>query len=84
MGYCGGWGGHGMVVFVELWVDRLGINSSSIENGFVVCISSQQLTSRSGPRKSVSDSPPLIKIMSFSNMLSSVSLSVWLSIMPSS
>ena len=73
-----------MVVFVELWVNRLGINSSSIKNGFVECISSLELTSRSGPRKSVSDSPPFIKMMSFSDMLSSVSLSVWLSMMPSS
>ena len=29
-----------MVVFVELWIGGLGSISSSLENGFMVCISS--------------------------------------------
>ena len=64
-----------VVLFVELWVDGLATNSSSIENCFIVCISSWELKSRSGTRRPVSDSPPLSKIMSFSKMLFSVSLS---------
>ena len=51
---------------VELWIGGLAINSSSTENGFVVFISSWELTPRSGPKRSVSDSPPLREIMSFS------------------
>ena len=64
-----------VVLFLELWVDGLATNSSSIENCFIVCISSWELKSRSGTRRPVSDSPPLCKIMSFSKMLFSVSLS---------
>ena len=67
-----------VVVFVELWVGGLVSNSSSIENGFVVGISSWELTSTSGPRRFASDSPPLSEIISFSKMLFSVSLSIWL------
>ena len=55
-----------VVVFVELRIGRLASNSSSIEKGFVKCISSWELASGSGPRRSVSDSPPLSEIMSFS------------------
>ena len=69
-----------VVLFVELWVDGRATNSSSIEKCFMVCISSWELTSRSGTGRPVSDSPPLSKIMSFSKMLFSVSLSSWLSI----
>ena len=29
-----------VVVFVELWIGGLASNSSSLENGFVVCVSS--------------------------------------------
>ena len=70
-----------VVVFVELWVGGLASNSSSIENVFVLCISSWELTSRSGLRRSVSDSPPLSEIMSFSKnqeimSFCSVSLSI--------
>ena len=66
-----------VVVFVKLWVGWLVICSSSIENSFVVCISSWELTTRSGPRMSMS--PPLTKIMSYSKMLASISLSTWVS-----
>ena len=70
-----------VVVTVELWVAGLVINSSSIENDlyawFVVCVSSWELTSRSGTRRSLSDSLPLREITSFSKMLCSVSLPIW-------
>ena len=71
-----------VVVFVEycclvLWVGGLAIRSSNIEYGFVVSISSWRL--RSGPRRSVSDCPLINEIMSFSKMLSSRLLSIWLS-----
>ena len=73
-----------VVVFVEYWclvlcVGGQAINSSNIEYDFVVLISSWRLRSRSGPRRSVSVSSLLNKIMSFSSMLSSSSLSIWLS-----
>ena len=45
-----------MVVFAELWVGGLTINSSNIEYGFVVFISSWKLRLRSGPSRSMSDS----------------------------
>ena len=50
-----------VAVFVEhscsmLWVGGLTINSSNIEYGFVVFISSWKLRLRSGPRRSMSDS----------------------------
>ena len=72
-----------VVVFVEYWclvlcVGGQAINSSNIEYGFVVSIS-WRLRSRSDPRRSVSVSSLLNKIMSFSSMLSSSSLSIWLS-----
>ena len=57
-----------MVVCVELWVGRLTINSSNIENGFEVCISSWELTSRAGTGRSAFDSPPLIEMVSFCNI----------------
>ena len=70
-----------VVVIVEFWVAGLVINSSSIENGlgawFVVCLSSWELTSRSGTRRSLYDSLPLREITSFSKMLCSVSLPIW-------
>ena len=59
-----------------LWVGGQATNSSNIEYGFVVSIFSLRLRSRPGPRRSVSDLPPLNKIMSFSKMLSSSSLSI--------
>ena len=68
-----------MVVFVELWIGGLASNSSSIEIGFVMCLSFWSLASRSGARRSVSDSPPLNETMSFSRRLLSASLSTWLS-----
>ena len=46
-----------------LQVGRLAINSSNIEYGFIVSISSWRLRPRSGPRRSMSDSPPLKEIM---------------------
>ena len=72
-----------VVVFVEYWclvlcVGGQAINSSNIEYDFVVLISSWRLRSRSGPRRSVSVSSLLNKIMSFSSMLSSSSLSICL------
>ena len=50
-----------VAVFVEhwcsmLWVGGLTINSSNIEYGFVVFISSWKLRLRSGPSRSMSDS----------------------------
>ena len=68
-----------MVVFVELWIGGLASNSLSIETGFVMCVSFWLLAFRSGARRSVSDSPPLNKITSFSMRLLSASLSTWLS-----
>ena len=68
-----------MVVFAELWVGGLTINSSNNQDGFMVCISSWELTSRSGTGRSSFNSPPLIEMMSFCNILSIVSLSIWLS-----
>ena len=46
-----------------LQVGRLAINSSNIEYGFIVSISSWRLRPRSGPRRSMLDSPPLKEIM---------------------
>ena len=68
-----------VLVFVELWVGGLATKSSSIENGFMVCISSWELRLRSGLRRSMCNSSPITKIMSFSKMLLSISLSVLLS-----
>ena len=68
-----------MTVFVEFWVGWLASNSSSVGNDFLVCISLWKLISRSDPRGFVCDSPPLSEIMSFSKMLFSVSLLIWLS-----
>ena len=45
----------------------------------MVCIALWELVSGSGPRRSVSDSPPLSEIMSFSERFFSVLLSTWLS-----
>ena len=68
-----------VVVLVELRIGGLASISSSIEKGVAVRISSWELASESGPRRSVSDSPPLSEIISFSNRLFRVSLSTWLS-----
>ena len=68
-----------VLVFVELWVGGLATKSSSIENGFMVYISSWELRLRSGVRRSMCNSSPISKIMSFSKMLLSISLSVLLS-----
>ena len=68
-----------VLVFVELWVGGLATKSSSIENGFMVCITSRELKLRSDPKRSTCDSPPLSEIMSFSKMLPSILLSVLLS-----
>ena len=65
-----------VVVLGELWIGGLASNSSSIE---MVHISSWELASGSGPRRSVSDSPLLSEIISFSKRLFRVSLSTWLS-----
>ena len=66
-----------VVVFVELLLAGLVISSSRIENGFVVCVPSWGLTSRSGIKRSLSDSPTFREIMSFCKMLSSVLLPIW-------
>ena len=68
-----------VVVLVELSIGRLASNSSRIEKCFVVRISSWELVSGSDPRRSMSDSPPLSEIISFSNRLLKVSLLAWLS-----
>ena len=73
-----------VAVFVVYWclmlkVSGLAINLSNIEYSFVVYIFSWRSRPRSVPRGSMSDSPPLNEIMSFSEMLSSISLSIWLS-----
>ena len=66
-------------VLVELCIGGLAINSSRIEKCFLMRISSRELVSGSDPRRSLSDSPPLSEIISFSNRLLRVSLSTWLS-----
>ena len=66
-------------VLVELCIGGLAINSSRIEKCFLMRISSRELVSGSDPRGSLSDSPPLSEIISFSNRLFRVSLSTWLS-----
>ena len=68
-----------VVVLVELGISGLASNSSRIEKSFVVRMSSRELVSGSDPRKSMSDSPPLSEIISFSNRLLRISLSTWLS-----
>ena len=68
-----------VVVLVELRISGLASNSSRIEKGFVVRMSSRELVSGSDPWKSMSDSPPLSEIISFSNRLLRISLSTWLS-----
>ena len=69
----------GVVVLVELRIGGLASSSSRIEKGFVMRISSWELISGSGPRRSMSDSSPLSEIISFSNRLFRVSLSALLS-----
>ena len=69
----------GVVVLVELRIGGLPSSSSRIEKGFVVHISSQELVSGSGTRRSMLESPPLSEIISFSNRLFRVSLSTQLS-----
>ena len=59
-----------VLVLVDLRIGELASNSPRIENGFAVRISSQNLVSGSGPRRSMSDSPPLSEIISFSKMCS--------------
>ena len=76
---CGGRGGICGVSCLILWFGGLAINSFNTEYGFVVFIPSWRLRPRSGPRRLVSDSPPLNKTMSFSKMLSTILLSIWLS-----
>ena len=68
-----------VVVLVELEIGGLASNSSSIEKGVVVRMSSWEFVSGSVSRRSVSDYPPLSEIMSFSKRLFRVSLSIWLS-----
>ena len=68
-----------VVVLVELCIGGLASNSSRIEKCFLMRISSRELVSGSDPRRSLSDSPPLSEIISFSNRLLRVSLSTWLS-----
>ena len=68
-----------VVVLVELEIGGLASNSSSIEKGVVVHMSSWEFVSGSVSRRSVSDYPPLSEIMSFSKRLFRVSLSIWLS-----
>ena len=67
-----------VAVLVELRISWLASNSSRIEKGFLVRISSRELVYGSDPRRSMSDSPPLSEIISFSNRLLRVSLSTWL------
>ena len=69
----------GVVVLVELRIGGLAKSSSKIEKGFMMRISSWELISGSGPRRSMSDSPPLSKIILFSDRLFRVSLSALLS-----
>ena len=57
------------VVFVQLQIGGLSSNSSSIEKGFVVCISSWELAPGLDPWRSVSDSPQLSETTSFSKKL---------------
>ena len=66
-------------VLVELCIGGLASNSSRIEKCFLMCISSRELVYGLDPRRSLSDSPPLSEIISFSNRLLRVSLSTWLS-----
>ena len=68
-----------LVVLVELCIGGLASNSSRAEKCFLVRISSRELVYGSDPRRSMSDSPPLSEIISFSNRLLRVSLSTWLS-----
>ena len=68
-----------VVVLVELEIGGLASNSSSIEKGVAVHMSSWEFVSGSVSRRSVSDYPPLSEIMSFSKRLFRVSLSIWLS-----
>lgn len=73
-----------MMVFVECWYWAWWVggpsNSSSImEYGLLVSESSSRSRTRSGPRRSTSDSPPLKEIISSSEILSSSSLFIWLS-----
>ena len=68
MGDCGGCGGRSGVSGIV-----------KLEKFFVVHISSRELVSGSDPRRSMSDSPPLSEIISFSNRLLKVSLLAWLS-----
>ena len=62
-----------VVVLGELWIGGLASNSSSIE---MVHISSWELASGSGPRRSVSDSPLLSEIISFSKRLFSFTINL--------
>ena len=66
-------------VLVELSIGGLASHSSRIEKCFLMRISSRELISGSDPRRSLSDSPLLSEIISFSNRLLRVSLSAWLS-----
>ena len=66
-------------VLVELSIGGLASHSSRIEKCFLMRISSRELISGSDPRRSLSDSPLLSEIISFSNRLLRVSLSTWLS-----
>ena len=59
-----------VLVLADLRIDELASNSPRIEKSFLVRISSQNLVSGSGPRRSMSDSPPLSEIISFSKMCS--------------
>ena len=68
-----------VLVLMELPIGGLASNSTRIEKCFVVHKSSPKLVSGSGPRRSMSDSPPLSGIISFSKRLFKVSLSTWLS-----
>ena len=70
-----------VAVFVVYWClmlfSGLAINLSNIEYGFLVYIFLWRSRPRSVPRGSMSDSPPVNEIVSFSEMLSSISLSIW-------
>ena len=73
-----------MMVFVECWywvwwVGGPSNSSSIMEYGLLVSESSSRSRTRSGPRRSTSDSPPLKEIISSSEILSSSSLFIWLS-----
>ena len=59
-----------VLVLADLRIDELTSNSPRIEKSFLVRICSQNLVSGSGPRRSMSDSPPLSEIISFSKMCS--------------